>query len=166
MYYFKYFVKDSLEFVVVATTRPETMFVDTNVFVNPDDERYKHIIGKYLINPINDEPLLVLADKYIDKEFGTGVMKCTPAHDFNDYKLANTHKITNFKSTINYDGTLNENAKTTLFDFQGIDRLTARPLIVEAIEKKGLLVKIEDHESQIGYSERTNEVVEPLLSKQ
>jgi valyl-tRNA synthetase len=151
---------------VIATTRPETMFVDTTVFVHPNDQRYKKYIGKYAINPINNQPLPIMADAYIDQKFGTGVMKCTPAHDFNDYALAKKYQITNFASVIDEDGKLNQLAKTPDGNFTGIDRLKARNKIVEYLTKIGKVEKIEDYTSNVGYSERSNEVIEPLLSKQ
>ncbi|GHU49227.1 hypothetical protein FACS189459_0170 [Bacilli bacterium] len=162
MYYFKYEIVDSKEYLIVATTRPETMFGDIGLFVNPNDKRYKKYIGKYAINPVNGEKLKIYSDEYIDITFGTGVMKCTPAHDFNDYELAKKHNIVEYYSVFNFDGTLNDKCGK----FVGMDRLIARPKIVEWIKEKDLLIKIENHKSNIGYSERTNEVIEPLISKQ
>jgi valyl-tRNA synthetase len=159
-------LRDSNEFLSVATTRPETMFVDTCVFINPKDKRYTKYIGKTVINPINNKPLLVMTDTYIDPQFGTGVMKCTPAHDFNDYQLALKHKIKDYQSVINPDGTLNQFAKTLHHNYQGQDRISVRQQIVTDMQQDGLLIKVDDHVSEIGYSERTNEIVEPLLSKQ
>lgn len=166
LYYFKYFVEGTKDFLPIATARPETMFGDTNVFVNPFDERYKKYINKSVINPINKEKIAVLADPYVDIKFGTGAMKCTPAHDFDDYRLAKKYSIHNYKTVINPDGTMNENCV-----FKGIkpnktDRFEARRIVVDELKKDGLLIKIEEKKSNIGYSERTNEVVEPLLSKQ
>lgn len=167
LYYFKYKLSsDQSKFIPIATTRPETMFVDTHVFVNPKDKRYKSFIGKEVINPINGQKLKVLTDSYIDMNFGTGAMKCTPAHDLNDYELAKQHKITDYKSVINTDGTLNEYAKAVTKSFTGLDRLKAREAIVQEMNSRGELIKVEEYDNEVGYSERTGEVVEQLLSKQ
>lgn len=167
LYYFRYYLENNpSKYLVIATTRPETMFGDTHIFVNPKDERYKEFINKKAYNPVNNELLTILSDRYIDIKFGTGVMKCTPAHDFNDYNLAKTHKITNYHSIMNNDGTLNEFCKVDDVSYQGMDRLVARDKIVEQLRQKGLVEKIEDYDNEVGYSERTNEVIEPLLSKQ
>jgi valyl-tRNA synthetase len=166
LYYFKYLLNDSNEFIEVATTRPETMFVDAAVFVNPADKRYHKYINKMVINPINNEPLKVLGDAYVDMKFGTGAMKCTPAHDFNDYKLAIKHNIINYASVMNEDGTLNEKARSTNNTYTGIDRLIARDAIVRELQDNNLITKIEEHKNEIGYSERSGEIIEPLLSEQ
>jgi valyl-tRNA synthetase len=166
MYYFKYVVEGTKDFITIATTRPETMFVDAAVFVNPKDKRYKQYVGKYVINPVNGQKLEVYQDNYVDMKFGTGAMKCTPAHDFNDYELAFKHKITGYKSVISDDGTLNELAKSTQNSFADLDRLVARDGIVADIQANNLLIKVENHNNKIGYSERTGEVIEPLLSEQ
>ncbi len=167
LYYFKYKLSsDQSKFIPIATTRPETMFVDTHVFVNPKDKRYKSFIDKEVINPINGQKLKVLTDSYIDMNFGTGAMKCTPAHDLNDYELAKQHKITDYKSVINTDGTLNEYAKAVTKSFTGFDRLKAREAIVQEMNSRGELIKVEEYDNEVGYSERTGEVVEQLLSKQ
>jgi len=159
---FKYLLENSNEYVEISTTRPETMFVDTNIVVNPDDKRYQKYIGKNFINPINGDKLKCITDEEIDIDFGTGVMKLTPAHDFLDNKIATKNNITNFNSCINLDGTLNEFAK----EFKGLDRIKARTQIVEHIKQKGLLIKEEDITNNVGYSERSGEVVEPLMTKQ
>lgn len=167
MYYFKYcLASNSQKYLPIATTRPETMFVDTHVFVNPKDKRYKEFVGQEVINPINNKKLKVLTDSYIDIKFGTGAMKCTPAHDLNDYELAKKHNITEFYSVINPDGLLNEYAESVTKSFKGIDRLIAREAIVEEMNSRKMLIKIEDYNNEVGYSERTGEVVEQLLSKQ
>ena len=119
LYYFRYYLENNpSKYLVIATTRPETMFGDTHIFVNPKDERYKEFINKKAYNPVNNELLTILSDRYIDIKFGTGVMKCTPAHDFNDYNLAKTHKITNYHSIMNNDGTLNEFCKVDDVSYQ------------------------------------------------
>ncbi|MDR0674785.1 MAG: valine--tRNA ligase [Mycoplasmataceae bacterium] len=166
LYYFKYMVENSREFIEVATTRPETMFVDVAVFVNPKDKRYRKYINKTVINPINNQPLKVYGDNYVEMKFGTGAMKCTPAHDFNDYQLAIKHNIKNYYSVMNEDGTLNEKARSTNNTYIGVDRLIARDAIVKEMQENNLIVKIEEHKNEIGYSERSGEIVEPLLSKQ
>jgi valyl-tRNA synthetase len=159
-------VENSREFIEVATTRPETMFVDVAVFVNPKDKRYRKYINKTVINPINNQPLKVYGDNYVEMKFGTGAMKCTPAHDFNDYQLAIKHNIKNYYSVMNEDGTLNEKARSTNNTYIGVDRLIARDAIVKEMQENNLIVKIEEHKNEIGYSERSGEIVEPLLSKQ
>ncbi|MCF0227399.1 MAG: valine--tRNA ligase, partial [Malacoplasma sp.] len=166
LYYFRYYIDGSKDYLVVATTRPETMFGDTNLFVHSKDKRFKKYVGKYAINPVNNEKLLIMTDDYIDIEFGTGVMKCTPAHDFNDYALAKKHKITDYHSIMNMDGTLTKDCVIEKTSYAGIDRLVARDKIVKQLEKLDLVEKIEDYTNQIGTSERTKEIVEPLLSKQ
>lgn len=167
MYYFRYkLASDRSKYLPIATTRPETMFVDTHVFVNPKDKRYKSFIGKEVINPINGQKLKVLTDSYIDMSFGTGAMKCTPAHDLNDYELAKQHNIKDYNSVINSDGTLNEYAQSVTKSFAGLDRLKAREAIVEEMKSRSELIKVEEYDNEVGYSERTGEVVEQLLSKQ
>jgi len=163
MWYFKYLNPNHPEFFLeIATTRPETMFVDTNIVVNPKDPRYAKYIGSSFLNPINGQPLEVIGDEEIDIEFGTGVMKLTPAHDFLDNKIAQKHNITNYQSCIDLDGKLNSFAG----QFEGKDRLEARKDIVEFIKQKGLLIKEESRINNVGYSERSGEVVEPLMTMQ
>ncbi len=166
LYYFKYFIENSKEFIPIATTRPETMFGDICIFINPKDKRYRKYINKYVINPVNNERLKILTDDYIDQKFGTGAMKCTPAHDFNDYKLAINHKINNYHSIMNDDGTLNEYCKIDNKSFVGIDRLKARNDIVNTLKDKNAFIKEEKYVNDVGYSERTGEIIEPLLSNQ
>jgi valyl-tRNA synthetase len=162
LYYIKYFFENSREYLTIATTRPETIYADCCVFVNPCDQRYKKNINSFVINPLNNKKLKILADTYVDKKFGTGVMKCTPAHDFNDYKLASKHKITNYVSTFNVDGTLNENG----MENKGVDRFIARKNIIKNLKDKNYLIKEEDNLSEVAYSERTDTIVEPMLSLQ
>ena len=162
LWHFRYPIKDSEEYLVVATTRPETMLGDTGVAVHPVDERYSHLIGKSVILPIVNREIPIFADSYVNKEFGTGCVKVTPAHDPNDLEMGKRNNL----ETINImhpNGSLNENVPE---DFQEIDRLKARKLVVSAIEELGLLEKIEDHVHQVGHSERTDAVVEPYMSKQ
>ncbi len=160
-YYFKYLVENSDEYLVVATTRPETMFGDTAVFVNPKDERYIHLIGKNCFNPANGEPLPIIADEYVDIEFGTGAMKCTPAHDPNDFALSEKYHMKRIKC-MDLDAKMNEVAGK----YQGLDRYECRNKLVDDIKKAGNLIKIEDIVHQVGHSERSGCVVEPTLSKQ
>lgn len=162
LYYIKYFLKDSKNYLTIATTRPETIYADCCVFVNPSDQRYKKYINDYVVNPLTKKPLKILSDNYIDKNFGTGVMKCTPAHDFNDYKLSIKHKIFNYVSAFNLDGTLNENG----LENKNLDRFVARKKVVESFKSTGYLIKEEQYETEIGYSERTNTIIEPMLSLQ
>ena len=161
MYYVEYQLKDSIDKLIVATTRPETIFVDSALFVNPKDRRYKKFINAEVINPLTNKSIKVLSDSYVDISFGTGVMKCTPAHDINDYMLGKKYKL-NQNSCINFDGKLNKYA----LQFEGLDRLDSRNSIAKYLSEKKKLVKVEKITSNVGYSERTNEVVEPLLSEQ
>ena len=160
-FYFVYKVVDSDKELIVATTRPETMFGDVAIFVNPKDKRYKDLVGKYVINPANDEPLPIMADHYVDIEFGTGAMKCTPAHDPNDFALSNKYHLAR-PIIMNEDATMNE----LCGKYNGLDRYECRKVLVEDIKAKGLLLKIEDIVHPVGHSQRSGEVVEPYLSKQ
>ncbi len=161
MYYFKYFLKDTKDYLEVATTRPETMFADQALVINTKDERYKKYFGKEVYNPVNDQLLPIIFDDYVDMSYGTGVMKCTPAHDLNDYNIAIKHHL-NMPICINIDGTLNELAN----EYNGLDRFIARNKIIDKLQKKDLITKIEDHLHNVGFSQRTNTIVEPILSKQ
>ncbi|MBR3693987.1 MAG: valine--tRNA ligase [Erysipelotrichales bacterium] len=161
MYTFNYQVKDSNESFHVATTRPETMFGDVCVVVHPDDERYKHLIGKKAINPANNQELDIIADDYIEIGFGTGAMKCTPAHDPNDFQIAERHNLPKV-ICMNPDGTMNELAG----EFNGMDRFECRKALCEKLKANGMLLNIEKHIHQVGHSERTDVIVEPYLSKQ
>jgi valyl-tRNA synthetase len=142
------------------------MFADTNLVVNPKDKRYIKFLGKNFINPVNNKKLKMIADEDIKIDFGTGVMKCTPAHSFEDYAIAKRNKITKFVSCINPDGKLNKNANTKIMNFEGFDRIEARQCIVAALEKLGHLIEAKPHLHNVGKSERTGEVIEPLLSLQ
>lgn len=162
MYYIKYYYESNKkEYLTIATTRPETIFVDECIFVNPRDNRYKNKINQKILNPLTSKAIPILTDDYVDKNFGTGAMKCTPAHDFNDYELGIKHKL-NIESCINLDGKMNDKAN----QFKGMDRLEARIKVAQYLKDNGLLVKIEDIKSVVEHSERTNEIVEPLLSEQ
>ncbi len=149
------------EGIVIATVRPETIMGDTAVCVHPDDERYKHLHGKYVLVPLINRRIPIITDEYVDREFGTGALKVTPAHDMNDYQLGLKHKL-EIIDTFNEDGTLNEAAEI----FIGEDRMKARKKIVKELEEKNFIVKTEDYTSEVGYSERTDELVEPRLSMQ
>lgn len=162
LWYFKYPVKDSNEFVVVATTRPETMLGDTGVAVNPGDDRYKHLIGKYVVLPLVGREIPIFSDEYVDKEFGTGVVKVTPAHDVNDYAMGQRHKL-EVVNIFNDDATTNDKVPA---EFQNLDRYIARKNVVKALDEQGYLVKIEDYTNNIGYSERGGVPIEPYLSEQ
>lgn len=160
-FYFKYDVVGTDQSIIVATTRPETMFGDTAVFVNPKDSRYKNLVGKKVINPANGEELPLMADSYVDLSFGTGAMKCTPAHDPNDFALAKKYGFPMIKVL---DETAHMNDKCGIY--QGMDRYECRKALVEKIKKEGHLVKIEKIVHSVGHSERSDAVVEPMLSKQ
>jgi valyl-tRNA synthetase len=162
LWYFKYPVVGSNEFIVVATTRPETMLGDTAVAVNPDDERYKHLIGKKVKLPIVEREIPVIADEYVDKEFGTGAVKVTPAHDVNDYEMGMRHNL-QFINIFNDDATTNENVPDWL---QHQDRYEVRKKVAAKFEELGLMHKIEDYQNKVGYSERGNVPIEPYLSEQ
>ncbi len=162
LWYFRYPLKDSEGYVVVATTRPETMLGDTAVAVNPDDERYKHLIGKTVVLPIVNREIPIIADNYVDKEFGTGCVKVTPAHDPNDFEISQRHPI-EIINIMNPDATLNENVPE---EFRGLDRFVARKKVVEKFDELGLLERIEDYKTNIGYSERGKVPIEPYLSEQ
>ena len=161
MYYFKYKVVETGETLVIATTRPETMFADQAIFVHPDDERYTHLVGKHAINPANGEALPIMADDYIDMSFGTAVMKCTPAHDPNDFALAKKYNLA-MPKCMNDDGTMNE----MCHKYVGMDRFACREALVKDFENNGVVDRIEAHVHQVGHSERSDAIVEPYLSKQ
>ncbi len=162
MYYFKYFLENSTsEYLTIATTRPETMFADQCVVVNPNDERYRQYWNKKVINPANGELIPVLCDDYVDKEFGTGAMKCTPAHDANDFEIALRYNLA-MPICMNTDGTMNEMAGK----YVNQDRFVARQNLVVALTKQNLVVEIKDHLHQVGFSERSGAIVEPYLSDQ
>ena len=160
-FYFRYDLEDGSGSLTVATTRPETMFGDTAVFVNPKDGRYASFIGKKVINPANGDLLPVMADDYVDISFGTGAMKCTPAHDPNDFALAKKYGFP-FIKVLDEGARMNELAGK----YKGMDRYECRKALVEDIKANGKLVKIEKMVHSVGHSERSGAVVEPMLSKQ
>jgi valyl-tRNA synthetase len=162
LWYFRYPVVDSDEYIVVATTRPETMLGDTGIAVNPNDERYKDLIGKKVKLPIINREIPIFEDEYVDMEFGTGAVKVTPAHDVNDYDMGQRHKL-EIVNIFNPDATTNQNVPDWL---QRLDRFEARKKVVEWFEQNGLTEKIEDYQNKVGYSERGGVPIEPYLSEQ
>ena len=161
LYHLKYPFRESDRFVVVATTRPETMLGDTAVAVNPEDERYHEVVGKKVILPVIDREIPVIADPYVDVEFGTGCLKITPAHDFNDFEIGLKHGLEQIK-VIDETGRMNENAGP----YQGMDRFECREKIVKDFERDGVLIKIEDYPHVVGHCYRCKTIVEPNLSLQ
>ncbi|MET0754242.1 MAG: valine--tRNA ligase [Pyrinomonadaceae bacterium] len=162
LYYLQYPVKNSDKKITVATTRPETMLGDTAVAVNPDDERYKNLIGQTVELPIVNREIPVIADEYVESEFGTGAVKITPAHDPNDFEIGERHDLPQI-TVMNKDATMNENAGR---EFEGLDRYEARTRVVEKFEELGLLEKVEDYDVTLPHCERCKTVIEPLLSEQ
>lgn len=162
LWYFKYPVKDSKEFVIVATTRPETMLGDSGVAVNPTDERYQHLIGKTLCLPLTDREIPVFADEYVDPAFGTGAVKVTPAHDFNDHDMGKRHGL-EFINIFHPNAVSNDNVPAK---YRNLDRYDLRKLVVEDMQAAGLVEKIEDYQNNVGYSERGNVPIEPYMSEQ
>ena len=162
LWHFKYPIKDSDDFLIVATTRPETMLGDTGVAVNPDDERYKKLIGKTVILPIVNREIPIFSDSYVDMEFGTGCVKVTPAHDPNDFEMGqrNNLEIINIMSP---NASLNNNVPDS---YKGLDRYEARKKIIEELESLNLIDQIENYSHQVGHSERTDAIIEPYLSEQ
>ncbi|MCT4583288.1 MAG: valine--tRNA ligase [Peptostreptococcaceae bacterium] len=160
-YHFKYFIKDSNEFVEIATTRPETILGDTAVAVNPEDDRYKHLIGKKLILPIVNREIEIVADEYVEMDFGTGAVKITPAHDPNDFEIGQRHNLEQIV-VMNEDGTMNEKA----LKYEGMDRYECRKQLVKDFDEAGFLVKIKDHNHNVGHCYRCNTIIEPRLSEQ
>ncbi len=161
-YHIKYPIKDSEESVEIATTRPETMLGDTAVAVHPEDTRYQHLIGKTAILPILGRELPIIADEYVDLEFGTGALKVTPAHDPNDYEIGQRHELEQI-NILNPDGSLNENAGTK---YQGTDRFECREALVEDLREQGSLLKVVPHPHAVGHHDRCNQIIEPYISPQ
>jgi valyl-tRNA synthetase len=157
-----YPLEDGSGFLTVATTRPETLLGDTAVAVHPDDERYAHLIGKSVRLPIAERSIPVIADDYVDREFGTGVVKITPAHDFNDWQVGQRHQLAAI-SVLTLDARMNEFAPT---EYQGLDRYVARQQILDELQAKGLLVSAKPHKLMIPRGDRTHAVVEPMLTDQ
>jgi valyl-tRNA synthetase len=161
LYYIHYVFKDRPGHLTVATTRPETLLGDTAVAVNPEDERYQGVAGSQVILPVLNKPIPVILDKYVDKEFGTGALKITPAHDANDFEIGNTHHLERIR-VLDDGGKMNEMAGP----YKGMDRFECREKIVEDLKKAGLLEKIEPYRNAVGHCYRCKKMIEPLLSKQ
>lgn len=160
-WHIKYPVIGSNEYIVIATTRPETMLGDTAVAVHPEDERYTHLVGKMVLLPLVNKEIPIIADEYVEKDFGTGVVKITPAHDPNDFEVGLRHSLPQVR-VMNDDATMNENAK----QYKGMDRYEAREQIIKDLKELDLLVKIEGHTHNVGACYRCNTVIEPIISKQ
>lgn len=161
LYHLRYPLADGSGHLTVATTRPETMLGDTAVAVHPEDDRYKHLIGKMLLLPIVNREIPIIADEYVDKEFGSGAVKITPAHDPNDFEVGTRHDLPQI-TVMDEGGRMNGNAGP----YQGLDRADCRKAIVKDLQDQGVCIRIEDHVHQVGHSERSGAVVEPYLSTQ
>ena len=161
LWHLRYPVENSDEFIIVATTRPETMLGDTAVAVNPSDKRYTALVGKNVVLPLVGRKIPIVADRYVDKAFGTGAVKITPAHDPNDFEVGVRHDLPVIR-VMNDDATMNENAGK----YRGLSRDEARKAVVADMDKLGLLVKIEKHEHNVGHCYRCHTVIEPIVSKQ
>ena len=161
LFYVRYKIEDTDDWITIATTRPETILGDSAICVNPNDVRYVNLVGKKAIVPIANRAIPIIADEYVDTEFGTGCLKITPAHDVNDYEIGKRYNLETI-DILNADGTLNEHG----LHYKGMDRFDARKAFADELEEKGFLVKTEDHINKLGYSERTDAVIEPRLSLQ
>lgn len=161
LWHIKYFLKDSDQYLVVATTRPETMLGDTGVAVHPEDERYQQLIGKEVILPLVGRIIPVFADKYVDRDFGTGAVKVTPAHDINDFEMGNRHGLEIVK-VIDNNAVMNENAGK----YQGMDRYECRRQVIQDLTEQGLLLQTQDHRHAVGHCQRCDTIIEPLISEQ
>ena len=160
-YHIKYMLEDGSGYLEVATTRPETLFGDTAVAVNPKDDRYKHLIGKKVVLPIVNKLIPIVGDEHADMTFGTGVVKITPAHDPNDFEVGNRHNLDRV-IVMNPNGTMNSNA----YKYEGMDRFECRKALVSDLKEADLLIDIKKHKHSVGHSERTDVMIEPYLSKQ
>nr|MBC8490850.1 valine--tRNA ligase [Bacteroidota bacterium] len=161
LFYIKYHLKDSDNYITIATTRPETMLGDTAVAVNPKDKRFKKFLNKMVILPLVNKDMPVIEDEYVDVEFGTGALKITPAHDPNDFEVGERHNLKRV-NVITKDGKMNENG----LEFEGLDILTARRKIVERLKELDLIEKIEDYTHNVAYCEKSDAIIEPYLSDQ
>ncbi|MDC0908704.1 valine--tRNA ligase [Flavobacteriales bacterium] len=161
LYFIKYNIKDSKDKITVATTRPETILGDAAICVNPNDKRYANLNGKKAIIPLINKEIPIIFDEYVEMDFGTGALKVTPAHDINDYQIGDKHNL-EVIDILNDDGTLNKSAQLYI----GKDRFDVRDEIAIDLQKKGYLSKIEEHQNKVGFSERTNTIIEPKLSMQ
>lgn len=162
LWHIRYPLVDSDESITIATTRPETLLGDTAVAVHPEDTRYQHLIGKYLQLPLCNRTIPIIADDYVEQEFGSGCVKITPAHDFNDHEVGKRHDLP-LINILTKKGTINKNAPV---DYQGMDRFVAREQIVQDLEKAGFLVKVEPHKLKVPRGEKSNVIIEPLLTDQ
>ncbi|KAB2925196.1 MAG: valine--tRNA ligase [Dechloromonas sp.] len=162
MWHIRYPLADGSDSLVVATTRPETMLGDTAVMVHPEDERYKHMIGKMVKLPLSGREIPIIADSYVDLEFGTGCVKVTPAHDFNDYAVGQRHNLPMI-SILTLDAKINDHAPEK---YRGLDRFDARKAVVADLEAEGILVKVDKHKLKVPRGDRTNVVIEPMLTDQ
>ena len=162
LWHIKYQVVDSKEILVVATTRPETMLGDSAVAVHPDDERYQHLIGKSINLPLSNRQIPIIADDYVDMEFGTGCVKITPAHDFNDYEIGQRHNL-EVINVLTDDAKINSNAP---IQYQDLDRFEARKIIIADLEKQNLIEKIDPHTLMVPRGDRTNSIIEPYMTDQ
>ena len=160
-YHLKYHIKGTNEFLEVATTRPETLFGDTAVAVNPEDERFKHLIGKIAIIPLCNREVAIIADTHVDLEKGTGCLKVTPGHDFNDFEIGKRHNLP-IINILNKDGTLNEHG----MEFQGMSAKEARKKVSKKLEELEILIETKPHMHPVGHGERSGVVIEPMISKQ
>ena len=161
LYHIRYPILGSNEVLIVATTRPETYFGDTAVMVHPDDERYTHLIGKKVLLPLINKEVIIIADTHVDRTFGTGVVKVTPAHDTNDYEVGKRHNL-DFITIFDAQGILNSHCH----QFEGLERLEARKVVVKALQEAGFIEKIEEHIHQVGHCYRCDNIIEPYISKQ
>ena len=162
LWHIKYQVADSEEILIVATTRPETMLGDSAVAVHPEDERYEHLVGKFINLPLSDRKIPIIADDYVDMEFGTGCVKITPAHDFNDYEIGQRHKL-EIINVLTDNASINLNAPTK---YQGLDRFEARKAIVDDLDQQNLIEKIDPHTLMVPRGDRTNSIIEPYMTDQ
>jgi valyl-tRNA synthetase len=161
LWHVKYQIKNSDQFITIATTRPETILGDLAVAVHPDDDRYSHLVGKTALVPIIDREIPVIADPYVEMEFGTGALKITPSHDPNDFEVGERHGLGQCV-VINEDGFMNSNAA----GFEGLERFEARKAVAKALEEMGYLEAVKDHDNAVGHCERCKTIIEPLISKQ
>jgi valyl-tRNA synthetase len=178
LWHIKYPIEDSEDFVIVATTRPETMFGDMAVAVNPDDDRYKNLIGKNIVLPFVGRKIPVLADEYVDMEFGTGCLKITPGHDFNDYEIGKKYSLHEVDGEVKTSDTASDFEPLNIFTedawsnenvpepFSNLDRFKVRKLVLEKLKELNLLEKEEEHHISVPRGERSNVVIEPRLSYQ
>jgi valyl-tRNA synthetase len=162
MWHISYPLADGSGSLIVATTRPETMLGDVAVMVHPEDERYAHLIGQNVKLPLCDREIPIIADDYVDKEFGTGVVKVTPAHDFNDYAVGQRHQLPMI-GILNLQGFVNEAAPK---QYQGLERFAARKQVVTDLEAQGYLVKVDKHKLKVPRGDRTGVIIEPMLTDQ